>query len=74
MFHGNDHRAEFEQIVRSSGKLVVSAKSPQDALPTTFSVFLDIFSIPPIVAILRKVDFFNAHAWFRQQSVPAQAA
>jgi hypothetical protein len=27
MLHGNHHRAEFEQIVRRSGKFVVSAKS-----------------------------------------------
>jgi len=31
MFHGNHHRAEFEQIVRRSRKFVVSAKSPQHA-------------------------------------------
>jgi hypothetical protein len=35
-------------------------KSRQDALQTTFSVFLDIF-YPPISAILKKMEFFNTH-------------
>ena len=38
-------------------------KSRQDALQTTFSVFLE-FSIPQIWAVLRKRDFFNIHGLF----------
>jgi hypothetical protein len=33
----------------------------QEALQTTFSVFLDIF-YTQILAALRKTDFFNTHA------------
>jgi ABC-type dipeptide/oligopeptide/nickel transport system permease component len=34
-------------------------KSRQDALQTTFSVFL--YSIPQFLAVLKKMDFFNSH-------------
>jgi hypothetical protein len=37
----------------------------QEALPTTFR-FSYTFSILRISAVLRNVDFFNSHAWFRQ--------
>jgi hypothetical protein len=42
-------------------------KTRQDALQTTFSVFLDIF-YPPILAVFRKMGFFNSHACLRQLS------
>jgi len=32
----------------------------QDALQTTFS-FSDTFCIPQILAVLRKIEFFNSH-------------
>ena len=39
-------------------------KSRQDALQTTFSVFLDIF-YPPNFGYLKKMEFFNTHRRFR---------
>jgi hypothetical protein len=44
---------------------IAKIKSRQDALQTTFSVFLDIF-YPPNLAILRKMDFFNTHGCKQQ--------
>ena len=47
--------AEVEKLLLAK---FAKAKSGRDALQMTFSVFLDIF-YPPILAVLRKMDFFN---------------
>jgi len=41
-------------------------ESRQDALQTTFSVLLDIF-YPHFWPILRKMDFFNTHAYLQEE-------